>query len=270
METEDRVIALAIVIGGLLFAFGCWFLERGAATTAVAPRSTAVKYDPSYSATTTTSSTTTSTVAAPPSTHATTTTTSTTTTTAPAAQWITSMGSTHGCAARANVVLCRGSNLHGELGGSTAGTRGEVTQTFDAPITDVQAGDYDTCALSGGRVYCWGWRTVGNGVDPGDAFGAVDKGLSNVTALSVGPGQTCAATDNGLRSAIYCWGDGWTAAGYDGAHFTNTPTQVWEGRHVHELVTEYRTAKAHVGFDDGGCGWIAWGQGFGVGGVARV
>ena len=35
METEDRVFAIAIVIGALLFAFGCWFLERGAADTAV-------------------------------------------------------------------------------------------------------------------------------------------------------------------------------------------------------------------------------------------
>ena len=268
METEDRVAALAIVIGGLLFAFGCWFLERSAAHANAATPTTAATYVQSVDTTTTTSSTT-STVVAPPSTRATTTTTSTTTTTA-APAWITSMGSTHGCAARANVVMCRGSNLHGELGGATAGTRGQVTQTFAAPITDIQAGDYDTCALSGGRVYCWGWRTVGNGADPDDAFGAVDKGLSNVTALSVGPGQTCAATDSGLRSAIYCWGDGWTASGYDGGHFTNTPTKVWEGRHVHELVTEYRTAKAHVGFDDGGCGWIAWGQGHGVGGVSRV
>lgn len=184
----------------------------------------------------------------------------------------TTHGVTHSCTASGSVVTCWGSNVQGELGGTFGGKSGSSSQQFPAVVDDVQAGDHDSCALAGGRVSCWGWRAAG------------DVPLENVKHLSVGMGQTCASTQDGDVARIYCWGEGWTnendslgtpsaspyGGGYDGAHFTNIPVLVWEGRHVHSLDAGYRNATAHVGFGGGVCGFIIWGQGEGFGTVRSV
>jgi hypothetical protein len=123
--------------------------------------------------------------------------------------------------------------------------------------SDVQEGEGNWCRLSDGVVWCWGWRT-GPGASSSDV--PVRVPLENVTQLSVGRGHICAATKDDV-ARIYCWGDNFLeGVGFDGKHFADAPVLMWEGRHVHSLDAGYRQTRAHVGFVDGGCGWISWGE----------
>lgn len=135
-----------------------------------------------------------------------------------------------------------------------------VVPSSSVPVSvasDVQAGEGNWCRLSDGVVWCWGWRT-GPGASSSDV--PVRVPLENVTHLSVGRGHICAAT-GGEVARIFCWGDNFLeGVGFDGKHFADDPVLMWEGRHVHSLEAGYRQTRAHVGFVDGDCGWISWGE----------
>jgi len=191
----------------------------------------------------------------------------TTTTTHAVERARTVSGYSHACAWVRSSVWCWGSNHTGELGEVTGPVSGPVQVTgLEGTIAEVAAGDHTTCARNtGGRLWCWGFR-MGGGSDvaPSDAVGPQPIQLAGVTDVAIGlSGQVCAATKEGGVARIYCWGDGWThqgTPGFDGGRFTSKPVLVWEGKHVHDLQVGYRTARAHVGFTEGGCGWIRWGE----------
>ncbi len=123
-------------------------------------------------------------------------------------------GSSHTCALRVNGdVLCWGYNTSQQLGTEYP----ETTQSLVPVIVEglsgvvsVHSSPYatHTCALhDDGTVSCWGGNAYGQlGRDEVDNAGGAPakvKGLSGVTALSVGGSHTCALRTD---AAPVCWG----------------------------------------------------------------
>lgn len=168
-----------------------------------------------------------------------------------------SFGSMHQCWVKDAKPVCTGQEYHGELGHNVA----------IPPIVDVQAGDGRTCALDvDGKVWCWGWKlSYGRSYDSiSDAHQAVEVKLPDkATLLAVGKGQECAAVEVERGEQIWCWGFNYSQEYGFALPFYAAPDQpvmMWEGRHVHEIRAGHRWVEAHVGFSDGGCGWVHWGQ----------
>ncbi len=167
-----------------------------------------------------------------------------------------SVGSMHSCWVVDAKPVCEGAEYHGELG------RGIVLP----PIVDVQAGDGRTCALTvDGEVWCWGWK-LGYGQDYDQIADAVEPVKvqlpGKVTMLAVGLGAECAVSVT-RTSQIWCWGFNYSDEHGFALPFyasTDKPVMMWEGKHVHEIRAGHRWVQAHVGFTEGGCGWIHWGQ----------
>lgn len=149
------------------------------------------------------------------------------------------IGDNHACALASGQIICWGGNSNGQLGnggtswmaGVTAVTSGGVLK--NKKIIAVQAGSRHTCALAGGRVYCWGDNTdgqLGDGTGVGqrepiavsEAGGLHDK---EVTRLVAGARHSCVIADG----QAYCWG-------------SNDHQQIgdntWERRHVPVRVAE--------------------------------
>lgn len=99
--------------------------------------------------------------------------------------------------------------------------------TCQQPVTQIEAGTTHTCALSGGRVKCWGsgWLGLGDPSPRGDEpdemghhLPVVDLGAGKVaTAIAVGGGHTCALLAGGL---VKCWG--WNLDGQLGLGHTES------------------------------------------------
>lgn len=168
-----------------------------------------------------------------------------------------SEGSLHRCWVEDAKPVCTGQEYHGELG----------KNVVLPPIVDVQAGDGRTCALDvHGDVWCWGWK-LGYGDDYdkiADAYEPVKVRLpGKVTILEVGLGQECAAVKVDVGYEIWCWGFGYSQEHGFALPFyaaPDNPVIMWSGRHVHGLEGGHRWMRAHVSFEDGGCGWVHWGQ----------
>ena len=106
-------------------------------------------------------------------------------------------------------------------------------------VTAVAAGDSHTCALKGGKVYCWGYNFdggLGDGTTTSSntpvlvANGAM--GNSGVTAVAGGGGHSLGLKDT---TCLFAWG-------------RNGSGQLGDG------TTTDRTTPVQV---SGGCGW--WG-----------
>jgi alpha-tubulin suppressor-like RCC1 family protein len=123
------------------------------------------------------------------------------------------VGFNHSCALLSDgTAECWGANSNGELGA------GFVTSAspFDVPspvpvaslsgITAIDAGDYHTCAISSGNVYCWGTNSngeLGTGNTQSTATPIEVAGLAGVTAVGGGFDFTCALLGDG---SVQCWG----------------------------------------------------------------
>jgi len=74
-------------------------------------------------------------------------------------------GEYHTCAlAAGGVAQCWGENMNGQLGQGVAGNATDAptpVQMLSPPASAMSAGQYHTCALTAGRVQCWGMG--GNG-----------------------------------------------------------------------------------------------------------
>ena len=113
----------------------------------------------------------------------------------------------------ADVALCWGDNVHGQLGNLTTAdsTTPVLVSTGFLPaqgITALSAGASFTCAVgNGGVVDCWGYNAsgqLGDGTTTGSTrFGTPYVPLSTPTAISAGSGYACAIV-SGVPS---CWGD---------------------------------------------------------------
>ncbi len=81
-------------------------------------------------------------------------------------------------------------------------------------------GQNHSCALSGGKVYCWGADDVGqlgNGGgagDPDSAAAVAASALTSAVQVAAGWNNNCAVTAQG---AVYCWGAGGAGQLGDGA-----------------------------------------------------
>ena len=116
-------------------------------------------------------------------------------------------------------VYCWGMAGFGQLGRGSIQTIGAAPQDLAAPVPGLPpadaifSGGAHSCALTGGRVFCWGAGGVGQlgsegvqsiGDDPGEAAHEVVFG-EPIAQLALGGGHSCALSSVG---AIYCWGLG--------------------------------------------------------------
>lgn len=110
-------------------------------------------------------------------------------------------------------LFCWGRNTLGQLG-IMAGIGGNIEQPvtlvsapFGGALSQVSAGGAQTCALSGGALWCWGRHLslAPNAPEPAPApTPTLQPNLtSGVTSLAVGRSHACAER----MGALYCWGD---------------------------------------------------------------
>ena len=105
--------------------------------------------------------------------------------------------------------------------------------TPDLPVKPEQVvrGNRAGCARGEGRVFCWGWRTAGNGSSSDTPTEIVVPGGADHIALGLG-GTVCAISveHGGLNQkgtddpgSLYCWGEGIGANGYTGHDWSDEP-----------------------------------------------
>ncbi len=148
-------------------------------------------------------------------------------------------GGDHSCAIAggedivAHDLYCWGSNSYGELGRNNT-TNSDIPRrvSLSGRVTDVSAGERNTCAIADSRLYCWGDDTygqIGDGTPGGIqttprqvVFSGTGK---QVTSVSVGTNHVCAI----VSGDGYCWGSN---ANYATGLNTNssTPTLPNNGR----------------------------------------
>lgn len=146
---------------------------------------------------------------------------------------ISSIGSSlaHTCAVMSGAAKCWGRNVSGELGSGTTST-GEASPVQVANLTwgvsQIDAGDYFSCAIHNGAAKCWGqnlYGQLGDGTTNTSFTPLTVPALSSgVQWISAGSSQTC-VVHNG---AAKCWGSntyGQIGDGTTGGNKT-APTQV--------------------------------------------
>lgn len=109
----------------------------------------------------------------------------------------------------AGAVVCMGQNRDGRVGPVPSERVSSPTQVEGlGPASDISAGTH-TCAISEGRVYCWGAPSsgaLGNGVaaimgkQPWPVRAA---GVERATQVTAGDGFSCAQNESG---EVWCWG----------------------------------------------------------------
>ncbi len=118
------------------------------------------------------------------------------------------IGAYHGCSARSGKLLCWGSNSAGELGG-TGSKESHVpvaVKNLSAPVAEVSASYDRTCAIVGGKVFCWGRYAK---LDSSGKWMASSKptkvsGIpSGAHGLSVGVTHACVLD---ATNYPWCWG----------------------------------------------------------------
>lgn len=140
------------------------------------------------------------------------------------------MGDSHGCAIVSGTLSCWGRGADGRLGngGTSNQSLPAAVQAGDgfvnntSAVTSGAASDRHTCAIEGGRLYCWGANTdgrLGNSsntssnlpvrVSTSEVTGFTNSGTGTgvVTAVAAGTsggsnGHTCALENK----VAYCWG----------------------------------------------------------------
>jgi len=137
----------------------------------------------------------------------------------------------HACALENNSVFCWGRNAEGELGDNTT-TRQAMAQRVPGldGVTYIATGggptDFDaSCAIAGGRLFCWGAGTAGRLGTGGTANELVPREIQlpgKPVEVALGYAHTCALLLNG---ELWCWGrgnDGQLGSGM----FASSPTPV--------------------------------------------
>jgi hypothetical protein len=119
------------------------------------------------------------------------------------------------CAVDAQGLKCWGNNFARQLGRRSGGVGNlGVRDLPPAPIAGLESGvtavanEFDhSCAIKGGRVYCWGGHNFLGELGDENPEGLGDvvevSGIENAAQIGVGPGYSCALTSD-LR--VFCWG----------------------------------------------------------------
>ena len=136
-------------------------------------------------------------------------------------------------------VYCWGANSYGQVGnGTTSTTYTPVLATGDLAgkvVTSISVGGSNSCAVAGGKVYCWGLNT-GSAVINANGNGSGnyqttpklvnDSGVFNskiITKVVVNDNNVCVIAEGGL----YCWGYNKSGQlGNGSVNTTNTPSKV--------------------------------------------
>ncbi|MDP9238172.1 MAG: LuxR C-terminal-related transcriptional regulator [Chloroflexota bacterium] len=129
------------------------------------------------------------------------------------------VGDAHACAVKDAGLWCWGASDKGQLGSSGAKNVCGLVAFFpcshvpvpvpglESGVSAISVGPANTCALSGGGVWCWGLNANGqlgdNTTTDSPVPVAVPGLASGVSAISTGGDHTCAVTDAGVR----CWGN---------------------------------------------------------------
>lgn len=135
-------------------------------------------------------------------------------------------GLEHACALSNGKVFCWGRNNVGQLGDGTTNNSSNPVLAGGALagkyVTSIAVGGSHSCAIAGGRAYCWGNNgsgRLGNGPNNGtggassgttnqsspvavDTSGSSAMGTKSVTTIAAGGYHTCAIAE----SQAYCWG----------------------------------------------------------------
>lgn len=139
------------------------------------------------------------------------------------------VGYAHTCALSNGEVFCWGSNNSNQLGIGTSSLTevsypvsvASVSGGFqNSGVTDLMVGDYTSCAIKGGSLYCWGYNQygqIGDGTTTAaaspvkipDVAGGFTN--SNIEKVAVGTTHICAvrgttSTAADANDRIYCWG----------------------------------------------------------------
>jgi alpha-tubulin suppressor-like RCC1 family protein len=124
----------------------------------------------------------------------------------------------HSCALTNGTTRCWGDNTYGQLGETAGGSfkyaRSAITITVPPATTEgiskIALGNYHTCALRAGSVWCWGNNTYGqlgnnsttDSSDPVQVQESPGVPLTNVQDIAAGAFHTCALKNGSAR----CWG----------------------------------------------------------------
>ncbi len=144
-----------------------------------------------------------------------------------------SAGGSFSCAVGSNKAYCWGLNSEGRLGNNTTTTSNVPVAVSQAVMTGavdkISAGNSTTCALSGGRPYCWGenfYSALGLGHNTTPILAPTAVVLSSmslpVSAISNGQYSSCALS----LGRAHCWGVYLRFSG-TGTWSATTPTRVY-------------------------------------------
>jgi len=147
----------------------------------------------------------------------------------PAPQWTAiSTSDTHSCGIYGGKAYCWGNNANGQLGnGTTVLSNSPVavkTTLMSGTVTDISTGTQHSCAVAGGKAYCWGNNGSGrlgnnsttNSSEPVAVTTSVMSGT--VTDIATGYSHSCAVAN----SAVYCWGQNLTGQLGNAANVSST------------------------------------------------
>lgn len=121
-------------------------------------------------------------------------------------------GGDHTCAIKSGALYCWGANNIGQIGDSSTEPNRTIPSLVTgmmSGVTAVSVGVNNTCAIQGGKLYCWGANyrgQLGDGMTSNNATripSPVDDMEAGVEAVAVGANHVCAIKNGGL----YCWGD---------------------------------------------------------------
>ena len=125
-------------------------------------------------------------------------------------------GGYHTCALAGGSAYCWGDNGYGQLGDGNSSTNATSPLAADAaaftgmPVTTIRAGEFHTCALAGGKAFCWGVNDrgqLGDGTTterykPVAVQATGELAGKTLARLGSGRSHTCAVADG----TPYCWG----------------------------------------------------------------